>query len=198
MDHNKILAFWNWFRQISNRLSLNLKDQDLLSELDYHIQNIGYFDWEIGPYSDDIFFLAISPALDKNLLKQTKKIISMAENCPNWIFLASKPEKGWFEKWNMENEQNQTIEVDAGLWKYVLYEYENNVLEMDVFVDKIDGNQDIAYKAVDIALTNLLGEELYINLFENITVIQDVSKFDLGKSSFLSDLKEHLVKLNFL
>lgn len=198
MDHNKILAFWIWFKQISNKLSLNLKNQDLLGELDFKVQDIGNFDWEIGPYSNEDFFLAISPNLDKNLLKETKTFISMAGDCPNWFFLASKPEKGWFGQWKMENEFGQVIDINANSWRYILYEYENREFEMDIFIDNVKFNQDTAYKAVDIVLTNLLGEERYINLFENITIIQDLTEFDVSKSSFLYNLKDHLEGLNFL
>ncbi len=193
----EILEFWDWFKRISSHLSKNIKDSEVLKELDKRILSLGPFDWEIGPYNNGRFFLAISPNLDKEMLHKTKEIISYANDSLIWAFLPSKPEKGWFGYWKMQNESHDDIEVNAEGWRYILYEYDDKELEIDVYIDKIDGDLNTAYQALDILLTNLLGEEKYMYLFNAVTIIRNIEEFTYNESSKLGDLRVHLEELGF-
>lgn len=193
LDKLKISAFFDWFSIRASQLEANLNDVYLLTELDKKVLEIGYFDWELGPYDDTSFFLAISPNLDKNRLQDTRDIISLAKECQNWTFLNAKPAKGWLGNFEIQDDFDNTVFVDATNWKYVLYKYEDE-LEIDVLIDNMS-NMKVSYLALDVLLTNLLGEQRYMDSFVVINIIHDLKAFDMSKSSDLSNLGDHLDRL---
>jgi hypothetical protein len=191
----KVAGMWNWFTSISNKLFLNPTDPDLIHTLDGYISGLGPFDWEIGPYDKSALYLAISPNLKEGLLKETKAIIGLSPACEGWSFLFSKPAKEWIGTWEMLNEAGETIVVNADRWAYVLYQFEDNTFDMDVKIDSVKGDFNTCQLAVDIALTNVLGEEMYMDAIKNVS-IENVEHLEEGGSrSLVKNLKEHMLQL---
>lgn len=67
MSNTEIASFWKWFESVSNDLYLNVKNVDIISELDKKVKMLGPFDWEIGPVDYNVLYLAISPRLNENI-----------------------------------------------------------------------------------------------------------------------------------
>ena len=147
--------------------------QDMINELDDRVGHLGEFDWEIGPWDKDNYFLAISPNLDVEKLQLTKQIIGLAPECSGWHFLPSKPVKEWDGIWEMQNENGKEISIDTDNWKYILYEFDDGTFDIDILVDNIEGNTDTTNLAIDIALTGYLGEEMFITLIQDIHVVTE-------------------------
>lgn len=62
---------------------------------------------------------------------------------------------------------------------------------MDIKTDKINENLAIQKLSVDIALTNILGEEKFMHLIKNINIINDIS-VDEDRESELKYLNKHI------
>lgn len=118
----------------------------------------------MGPVNDELMFFAISPNLDVELLSVTKEIVSYAPACKNWTFLSSKPRKEYTPEWRMTDDRGNWMAVDTSSWSYVLYYFEDGTFDMDLQLSAFDFSQKQKTLALDIVLTNILGEEDYMVL----------------------------------
>ena len=192
-NHNKAIEFWRWFQSIEKQLSENLTNPHLIKKLDSLVSSIGKFEWELGPLDDAIRYLAISPILSKELLTATREIIKLAPICIGWQFLPAKPAKKGQLVFEMTNQYGTQITVDASKWEYVLYQYEDYTFGIDITIGDIDCSLDIAYLAADIALTNILGEEEYMEAISDVKIVKTFEQ--TGKASMFEHLGEHLLSL---
>ena len=90
------------------------------------------------------------------------------------------------------NEFNKKVAVDTSEWEYIIYEFPDKTYSIDLKIDNIDCDDDHTYLAADIALTNLLGEEKYITLINDVKVI--ASGNGISGSAF-EYLNEHLLTI---
>jgi hypothetical protein len=185
-----IIDFWKWFTKNSDRLHSNNYDTSLLKKFDDTISswNLG---WEIGPGLTTENSLTISPNGDKELLEQTEKIINAAPALENWEFYSWKQSK---ENWHKVKLVDREAEVDAIDWTYVLLKYPDHKIEILIKADNLK-SFDITTKelAVDLVLTNLLGEKRKI---EELNFIDIVNEFDDGQGiTKLKFLPAHLDKM---
>ena len=91
-------AFWEWFSKIVDKLSENLKNHDILRELDQRILALksGRLSWEVGPGTEQENLLVISPSGDEQLLEFTKRFVEFAPGIQGWEFWPAKlPKKSW-------------------------------------------------------------------------------------------------------
>lgn len=191
-----LVKFWDWFKSISDDLLLDPTRSDLIYQIDDRVNQLGRFDWEIGPWKDDSFYFAISPNLDVMKLELTRQIIQYAPKCKRWCFLASKPPKNdWHGIWKMKSEIGKSILVNSNNWEYILYEFDNNSFDIDIKIDDIDDNININV-AIDIALTGYLGEENYMTLIKNIKVVTSFDEELQSKATQLKYIKKHIESLN--
>ncbi|WP_183573929.1 hypothetical protein HDF18_08700 [Mucilaginibacter sp. X5P1] len=190
-DIKKVVKFWDWFKSVSNDLILNPTRNDLTIQIDNHISQLGHFDWEIGPWDENSFYFAISPNLDPNKLNLTHQIIEHAPKCKGWHFLASKPPKEWQGIWKMKNEKGTEIWINSNNWKYILYAFEDKTFDMDIMIDDINGNDDTINMAIDIALTGFIGEEKFMNLIKNISIISCDEEFS-EKATSIKYIAKHI------
>lgn len=172
LDVLLVQEFWDWFKSVSDDLSIDPIRRDLITTLDNLISQLGHFDWEIGPWENNLSYLAISPNLNIDRLALARQVIEYAPICDGWIFLASKPPRDWKGIWKMRNEKNDEIFVDSNDWKYILYEFDDKTYDMDLFVEDIDGDDSTINLAIDIALTGYLGEEMFLHFIKNIQVVK--------------------------
>ena len=180
--------FWNWFKINSVHLHSDNYDTELLSKLDNIISGWG-FGWEIGPGLTQANSLSISPNGDKGLMKQTSKIVDKAPKLDNWEFYFFKQLK---ENWNKAKIGN--INIDASDWTYELLKYPDDKFEILIKADNLNP-LDTSTKelAVDLVLTNLLGEKRKI---EELDFVDTVNKFENQNGiTQLKYLPAHLDKI---
>jgi hypothetical protein len=187
MLDKKFIDFWNWFAQNSNQLHSDTYDTTLLSKLDETISSWG-FTWEVGPGLTKKNSLTISPTGDKELLEQTSKIIDSALELDDWEFYSSKQPKENWDKANFDG-----IKVDAANWTYVLLKYPDDKNEILIQAENLK-QLDTSTKelAVDLVLTNLLGEKIKI---EQIDFIDIIDKHENENVTQLKFLPAHINKL---
>lgn len=195
IDNSAINKFWDWFKSISTELLSNDTYQNLISQLDERVNNLGPISWEIGPWPNGKQFFALSPNLNPEELAFTKHIISLAPPCNGWHFLPSKPPKNWLGIWNMKNEKGLTIHVDASTWQYVLYQFDDGTFAIDIKASGIDGNEDTRLMAVDIALTGYIGEEDFMASISDIQIVDEFEDAILSKMTSIEHIKAHLESL---
>jgi hypothetical protein len=191
---SSIRSFWRWFESISMALFENVNDPDILRELDQKIKVLGPFDWEIGSIEKNVLYLAISPNLNEDLLRETTEIVGYAPLCEGWLFLHVKPRKEYLPTFTVFNEKQKRISIDIGSWSYVLFKFEDGTFDIDIKINSIDGNSETQKLAIDIALTNLLGEERFINCIKNINIVNEFEENE-NKTTQLRYINEHLDKL---
>jgi hypothetical protein len=194
IDIDRIIKFWDWFKSVSNDLILNPTRNDLTNHIDNYVSQLGHLDWEIGPWDENLFYFAISPNLDPNKLDLTHQIIEYAPICDGWHFLHSKPPKDWQGIWKMKNEFGAEIWVNSSKWKYILYAFEDKTFDMDIMIDDINGNDNTINMAIDIALTGFLGEERFMYLIKNISIISLIEESE-NKGTSIKHLRKHIESL---
>lgn len=95
----------------------------------------------------------------------------------------------------MCNELGASITVYTSSWQYVLYKFEDASFDMDIKSDKIDGNLDTCYLAVDIAITSILGEEKYMDLVKNVKLVLEFEADQVNRSGLFKYLSKHLLDI---
>ncbi len=193
LDVLLVQKFWDWFKSVSEDLSIDPIRRDWITTLDNLISQLGHFDWEIGPWENNLSYLAISPNLNIDRLALARQVIKYAPICDGWIFLASKPPRDWKGIWKMRNEKDNEIFVDSNDWKYILYEFDDKTYDMDLFVEDIDGDDSTINLAIDIALTGYLGEEMFLSFIKNIQVVGNFSASQHPTS--IKYIKKHIESL---
>ena len=192
LNESQIQKFWAWFQSVSVQLYNDCVNKRVIENLDANIKKLGLFDWEIGPYNTKLY-LAISPNLNPQLLDNTKQIIAYAPKSEDWVFLSSKPPKNYYPILNLVNEFGNSISINIDSWRYILYHFDNDTFDMDVVTEEIHGNVSTKKLAIDIVLTNILGEEKYISLIKNIYTLDCFD--ESNNSSEFKFLNEHINKI---
>jgi len=168
----QITDFWEWFAKNSHKLQSDNYDIDFLKELDETISNWN-LGWEIGAGLNKPNSLTISPNGNKELLEQTNKIINSAPGLDDWEFYSWKQSK---ENWHKAKLIDKKIEVDAIEWTYILLKYPDDKIEILIKADNLKPFDTMTRElAVDLVLTNLLGEKRKI---EELDFIDIVDEFD--------------------
>jgi hypothetical protein len=190
MLDSQIDDFWNWFTRESKDLKSTDSDMKFLRALDTTISSWG-FGWEIGPGIEKDFSFTISPSGDLNLLQLTDRIIERAPILEKWEFYSWKQAK---ESWNIVRNFAEMFEFKANDWQYVLLKYPDNKTEILVKTNNLEIlNKKQKELAVDLVLTNLLGEK---RKMEEIDFISVVDQFESDKGiTELKFLPAHLKKI---
>lgn len=196
IDFNNIKAFWEWFKEVEFNLHKGIYEPVIIDKIDRFVNQLNdQLDWEIGPESDsDEQYFCISPSLNKDLIGLTSNVISEAPALGGWKFYSMKPKKGWVPSWVMYNEVGQKINVNASNWCYELFSYDDNTFDIEVVADGIDGNEKTRYWAVEICITNILGEEVFMDRILNLKVVNFFN--DDNNKGLLKNLGKHLDKLS--
>ncbi len=197
MNNDLVTKFWTWFGSISKELLKNPHREDLISQLDNHVNDLGHLAWEIGPLKENTYYLAISPNLSDSKMELTRSIISTAPLCDGWTFLYAKPIKvQWKGIWKMKNHVGKEILVDCNNWEYILYEFKDRTFDMDILIDGVDGDMETCYSAIDIALTSYLGEEEFMKLIKGIKILTELDDELMNKLTKLKFIRKHIESLN--
>lgn len=188
-----INKFWDWFKSVSRDLLDDPTRSDLIYQIDSRINKFGRFDWEIGPWKEETYYLAISPNLDAAKLEFTREFVKKAPKCIGWHFLPSKPPKSdWKGVWKMRNEKGKEILGDSNNWKYILYEFEDETFDMDIMIDAVDGGDNSINIAIEITLTGYLGEETFMQLIKNLEIVSSFDGADQSTGTLIKHIKKHI------
>jgi len=129
--------------------------------------------WEIGPGLIKENSFTISPNGNITLSAFANYIIKSAPTLDNWEFYSWKQPK---ENWYAAKLSNSNSEVNAIDWTYVLLQYPDDKFEILIKADNLKpfatGTKELA---VDLVLTNLLGEK---KKMEELVLIDIVDEFD--------------------
>jgi hypothetical protein len=138
--------------------------------------------------------LTISPNGNDDLLNKAKSIIGQAPTIDDWEFYYSKQPK---ENWHIARLVDKAFDIDASDWTYVLFQYEDNKIEIVLKADSLSPlDKETKDLAADLILTNLLDEELKM---EKIDFIDIVEKFEGDKGiTELKFLPAHLVDKQYI
>lgn len=197
MKNETIKSFWEWFSKKQNDFGEKFENIDLLEELDERVGKLGDFSWEVGPGKIKENALTISPNGNYNLLKDTKEIVIKAIPCLNWEFYHAKPVKEWDLVFDFETEDEETVEINANEWCYVLEKFEDGTFRITVKTINIaqltDEDQLIA---VEILLDGVLGEEERLMKISEIEIVEEFDDKYKNKESNIKVLAAHLKQLS--
>lgn len=191
-----IKKFWDWFSAHHNDFGEYFDNEELLSELDHKITDLGDFVWEIGPGINANNQLVISPGGDLDLLSNTKQIISCTKAVPNWEFHYAKPPKQWDFIFDLEKFDGSQVQIDASQWKYVLLKYDDGMFEIIIQtpdLKKLDEEEKLI--ASEILLDGILGEEKRMLLICDIDVVEEFEMQYANKSNDITKLSDQLISL---
>ncbi|MGG9962693.1 hypothetical protein [Ferruginibacter sp. SUN106] len=166
----QITEFWNWFAKNSNGFDPSNFDKGLMKELDHKIVN-WELSWEIGPGFTKEYSLTLSPNGNINLLAQTNNIIDQAPMLDAWEFYSSKQPK---QNWQRAKLIDKGLEFEATDWTYILLQYPDDKVEILVKADNLKSlDKNSKEIAVDLILTNLLGEQIKMTQLDFIDIVND-------------------------
>jgi hypothetical protein len=84
--------------------------------------------------------------------------------------------------------------MDTRGWQCVVYKFKDNTVDLDVKINNIEGELDTRCSAVNIHLTNILGERNYLKIIKNVAVVLEFSQTDGRRAIPISDLFKVLAK----
>ncbi|CAM3163146.1 hypothetical protein DRF59_11295 [Chryseobacterium flavum] len=194
MKEKEFNNFWNWIENNIEYLTPKKITAEYIDLLDAEIEKIGDFSWEIG-FDNRVNknFLTISPEGDAELLKLSRTIINEAPAIEGWIFYSSKPPKQWKLIFNLLI-NDEKVQFNATEWKYILYKYPDNVYDVVIQVPKSYMPYDEYFHEIgDIAVTGELGEAFVIEYINEIDVVYEFDKEDIGKEKDFIHLKTEIL-----
>lgn len=192
-----IQTFWNWFQSVCDKFGSHFQNSEPIVELDSRVASLGEFGWELGPgfQNPSNSSFVISPAGDDTLLQQTRRIVAFAPKCQGWEFYAAKQPKQWNRLLELVV-NGEPIAIEASDWRYVLLRFPDGTFDMIVRAPNLATLPlDSRESAIDIVLDSEIGEERHIELIKSVQIVDDFDKEVDGKSSPISALLPHIIKL---
>ena len=194
----KIDSFWKWFVQMEDRIATFFAedsevDKDALIEtINNRVLDFGLFAWEIGAGKTKRFHLTLSPNGDAKRLALSRSIIAQAPSLRDWEFYHAKPAKQWDYIFSIYDDFMMERSIEAFRWEYVLLEYPDDSLELKIVASNINFLDGEAKKAaVDLALTNIVGEECKVNYLKKVSIVEEFDDEYSGMGAPIRELKEH-------
>lgn len=193
VTNKEIQTFWEEFKAISTDLIRSPNDKNLIKEINASIMKLGNLDWEYGPFNDkNRFYFCLSPNFNAKNIPVIEQIITAAPKIERWKFLAYKPKKEWVGRWKMEGNNDRILTIDSTNWKAVAYKFPDNTYDIDVKLDSWNYEEDASI-AVDILLVNVLGEEKYMRLVENVRIVDEFEGDSKDKGIYFRYLDKVIV-----
>ncbi len=170
----EIALFWHWFSTVQSDFGDHFENASLLAELDENLSRLGDYGWEVGPGTLAPNALVISPAGRRELLARTREIVQEAPHITGWEFHAAKPPKKWAGTFEMHDDDDRLVHVDASNWTFVMLRYPSGTTEVLVEAPQLDPSLSDAYRrwAAEIAIDALIGEERRLQLIDEVAVTE--------------------------
>jgi hypothetical protein len=184
----EINSFW---KQISPLLTKVLGDPDnagLINQIDTVVKEFCDYDWEYGPSKVESFYFCLSPSSQEKVIEEIDEVISLAPKLEGWEFISCKPRKDEILSFSILNERNEEVSIQTQNWKCVVYKFKDQTVDLDVTIDGVNGDKDTQYYALNIHLTNLLGERNYLRIVKNVKIVSEFSGDDSPRAILINEL----------
>jgi len=192
-----ITAFWDWFVTVSSRLAESPIPKNLVEEMSLRIDQLGHYDWEIGPTpkGNQLAFV-ISPGLNPELLPLTQEVVAQAPTVSGWKFYPARPPKAWYMKWTMQFGHG-LLAFDASAWKYVLYQYDDGLVGVDLIAPNISPllSPKDRESVAQFFLLSALGEETFLTKVCEWSLSNTTSSKTSDNSTDVRHLAAHLDRI---
>ena len=122
MKSNRHLnEFWEWFSENAKDIAAEARPETL-GVLDEKLHGVDpRLSWEIGPGRHEPWLLSISPNLDRELIEESRAVVSAAPEVPGWEFYAMRQPKQWDYQVEIDEDgSSRSICLDASTWQFVL------------------------------------------------------------------------------
>ncbi|WP_428386515.1 hypothetical protein [Mucisphaera sp.] len=121
----EITDFWVWFASEEALLRQASELPEVVHLISDRVDQLGDFDWEIGPDSDrtECLFFALSPGRCREKLSVTRRIVELAPDVDGWIFRHAKPRKAWFQRFTLPDSEGVTHVLDGSTATYALVRF---------------------------------------------------------------------------
>ena len=192
----EITLFWNWFQESEHLFKEVTDPQAVVEAMDEHVLSFGLFSWEIGEGNSKPHYFMISPNGDGRRMEISYKIMEAAPNLRDWEFRYCKPPKEWDYQLEVYNRFLVKRRIDVSEWEYVINKTPDGMVEViiqSLNMDDIDTEDQL--NAAEIALINILGEELVIDNLCALEVVREFSVQDDLRSRHMRTLKRSFEKL---
>ena len=174
MSDDLIHSFWNEVNSFSKEIILMPDDDVLIKKVDAAVRSLGDYDWEYGPADEHLYYFALSPNFKVELLPEIDYIVYLAPAIDGWEIVSCKPQKSeLLEEFEIQNEGDAPSLIDTKGWECIIYKYPDQTIELDIRINNIEASDDIKYLAVDIHLSNLLGERKYIEKIKSVSIVNE-------------------------
>jgi len=189
----KVACFWNKFRDISEAIVKEPNNSTLINKLDEDVNELGEFDWEYGPSNIKEYYFCLSPNFQKELSPIIEEIISVAPELKDWEFLAYKPKKEWVGEWMMLNDDGEEIIINSEDWECMVYKFQDGTYDLDVKINQdLNTNDKTFENAVDVLLTNVLGEKKYMELVVDVKIVEAFEKENKDQATLVKHLDRYI------
>jgi hypothetical protein len=187
-DQLRVADFWERLIELLNSIKSDPENNELINRIDKFISDTTEYDWEYGPSSKTEFYFCLSPNLREDLIEEVERIISLAPKIDGWEFIAGKPRKDEIVPWLMLDDNNLEIMVDPSNWRFILYKFKDNTFDIDVKLNDLNGSLDFQYMAINILLTNALGEKEFMKWIKGINIVTEFAGGPESKTIPIKDI----------
>ena len=190
--------FWDWFQQSEHHFKEVTDPQAVVEAMDEHVLAFGLFSWEIGEGDSKPHYFMISPNGDGRRMEISYKIMAAAPNLRDWEFRYCKPPKDWDFQLDVYNRFLVKQRIDVSEWEYVVDRTPENMVEViiqSLNMDEVDPEDQL--NVAEIALINILGEELVIDNLCALEVVREFPAEDDVRAQHMRTLKRSFEKLVF-
>jgi hypothetical protein len=171
-------AFWGQLSPLLTKVLGDPENADLINQIDTVVKEFSDYDWEYGPSKTERFYFCLSPAWQEKSIGEIDEAILLAPKLEGWEFISCKPRKADVLGFLILNERNEEVSIQTQNWKCVVYKFQDQTVDLDVMVDGVNGDRDTEYHALNIHLTNLLGERNYLRIVKNVKIVSEFSEKD--------------------
>lgn len=190
----QIIEFWDWFQRNEYMFRDVIDPDHAVDTLNEQVLAFGMFAWEIGEGTNRPHYFTISPNGDKKRLALSKKIMEVAPDLKEWEFHPAKqPKDNWDFSFEAFDRYFSKHMFDASDWDYFLEKNEDGNIEILIQTENLHVmDLDDELNAVDMVITNIIGEELIIH---HLDAFETVENFEEEQIPFLK--KMPTLKLEF-
>lgn len=188
-------AFWKEISPLLTKVLGDPENAGFINQIDTVVKEFAGYDWEYGPSKVKRFYFCLSPGWQEKYIEEIDEIILNAPKLEGWEFMSCKPRKEEILSFLILNERQEEILIQTQEWKCVMYRFKDQTVDLDVMVDEVNGDSDTQNYALNIHLTNLLGERNYLKLVKNVKIVSEFSEKDASLAFNVNDLFGHLKRL---